>query len=266
MPGIRNSSGDDKFIVYKHTNKINNKVYVGITKRSLHSRMQDGYTGSSKFNNAIKKYGWNNFTSEILEKDLTLQEACDKEKYYINKYDSINNGYNLSEGGIYGIHNKSTKDEMSKRMIGNKLAKGYTHSEETKKRISESIKSMYNDPIKGPTTRKKISNSNKGKVVSKESRLKRSKSLTGRTFSDETIIKMKQSASRRGPVSYETRQKISESLKKFYSSEIEKEKISKRFKGKKKTPEQIEHYRQAALNRSKEHQDKINIALKNRRR
>jgi group I intron endonuclease len=264
MSNIRNLQDSDRFIVYKHTNKINGKSYIGITKRTIEQRVYDGYAGSRHFNSAISKYGWENFETTILEENLTCDEACSKEKYYIEKYDSINNGYNLEEGGIYGTINPETRKLMSDRMIGNTYSKNQVFSEEAKKHISEGVKKFFDDPIKGAAAKKKISEANKGKIVSEETREKMSKAQKGRTFSEETINKMKEAAMNR-KVSEETKKKLSESLKKFYSDPVEKQKISERFKGKKRTPEQIEHYRQAALNRTKEHQDKINKALKERR-
>lgn len=93
-----------KYIVYKYTNKINGKVYIGQTKGSLKTRAGNNgykYQKCPYFYRAIQKYGWDNFNSEILDKNLTIEEANEKEKYYIHLYDSTNsnNGYNISIGG-----------------------------------------------------------------------------------------------------------------------------------------------------------------------
>lgn len=89
--------------VYCYTGK-NNKKYIGMTHFSLDQRAgKNGYKymreRNSKFGNAIKKYGFDFFTSEILEENLTFEQACEKEKYYINYYDSYKNGYNTTLGG-----------------------------------------------------------------------------------------------------------------------------------------------------------------------
>lgn len=91
-----------KFLVYKHTSPIG-KSYIGITSQNPIIRWANGngYSGQPKFFNAITKYGWDNFTHEILYSDLTEQEAYKTEKELIEKFNSITNGYNSSIGGEY---------------------------------------------------------------------------------------------------------------------------------------------------------------------
>lgn len=101
--------------VYKHTNLLNNKVYIGITQQKVEKRWQKGYGYSEQpyFYNAIKKYGWNGFEHEILFENLTEEEAKSKEQELIKKYKSNdrNYGYNLSKGG-------ETYKENFKKRIG----------------------------------------------------------------------------------------------------------------------------------------------------
>ena len=90
------------FTIYITTNKINGKVYVGQHKvKSLFAR--DNYLGSGgrRYQNAIKKYGKENFSKEIITIAMTQSEADVLEKYYIKKYDSTNpeKGYNTLVGG-----------------------------------------------------------------------------------------------------------------------------------------------------------------------
>ena len=89
--------------VYKYISP-SNKVYIGITSKTLNERARyngSGYNGCPYFAKAINKYGWENFTSEILAQDLTKEEAERLEKYYIKLYDSTNpkKGYNITIGG-----------------------------------------------------------------------------------------------------------------------------------------------------------------------
>ena len=91
------------YIIYKHTNKLNGKVYIGqthFTNLELRWLNGKGYKTSKKFNNAIKKYGWENFEHIILVSNIkSKEEANNLEKYYIKLYNSIENGYNISIGG-----------------------------------------------------------------------------------------------------------------------------------------------------------------------
>lgn len=95
---------DKTFIIYKHTNKINKKCYIGQTCQTLERRARpcgEGYKDSPLFWNAIQKYGWENFSHEILESGLTEDEVNEKERFWIKYYNSYNSdeGYNSTPGG-----------------------------------------------------------------------------------------------------------------------------------------------------------------------
>lgn len=95
-------------VIYLHKNKINGKVYVGQTTQSVEERWKNGkaYKGCTYFNNAINKYGWNNFEHIILEQGDWDQETLDKkEQYYIDLYWAKNPdyGYNIKDGGSKSI-------------------------------------------------------------------------------------------------------------------------------------------------------------------
>ena len=94
-------------LIYKATNKNTNKVYIGQTIKTLSQRISEHKhralheKPNTKFYNSINKHGWDAFTWEVLEEsfDWSYEELDEKEKYYIKLYDSINNGYNILEGG-----------------------------------------------------------------------------------------------------------------------------------------------------------------------
>ena len=68
----------NKWTVYMHINKLNNKKYVGITSRNPNERWgKNGnrYKSSPHFYSAIQKYGWDNFEHIILKDNLTSEEA-----------------------------------------------------------------------------------------------------------------------------------------------------------------------------------------------
>lgn len=94
---------DGNYYLYCHTNKVNGKKYIGISCQSPSKRWgKNGnrYKGCPKMESAIAKYGWDNFDHEILLTNLTQVEACEKEKEYIIKFDTIDNGYNVLSGGF----------------------------------------------------------------------------------------------------------------------------------------------------------------------
>lgn len=97
--------------IYCITNKINNKKYIGLSKDIYrrwgeHKRVPFCST-SREYNyplyNAIRKYGLENFSFVILEECDDLKLLKEKEKKWIKYYDSINNGYNLTEGGEHTV-------------------------------------------------------------------------------------------------------------------------------------------------------------------
>lgn len=111
------------YTVYKHTNKKNGKVYIGITGQDVKRRWQHGagYYGTY-FYNAIKKYGWDSFKHEILHKNLSEEDAFRIEKELIKEYRSNvrEYGYNIAEGGQV-VHGSSERkghlNHKSQRII-----------------------------------------------------------------------------------------------------------------------------------------------------
>lgn len=92
-----------KFIVYAHENKLNGKVYIGITSQeNPENRWQHGkgYKGTY-FYNAINKYGWDNFDHKILFNGLSKKDACNMEIKLIKDLQANNRqyGYNIADGG-----------------------------------------------------------------------------------------------------------------------------------------------------------------------
>lgn len=123
-------------IIYKITNLINGKIYIGQTIRSLESRWLSHCSSSSLclyLSNSIKKYGKENFNVSVLKKCSSLQEMNYYEKFFIKSLNSLApNGYNLRDGGVDGIFSDLSKEKMSKAHIGNKYSLGYRQTKETK--------------------------------------------------------------------------------------------------------------------------------------
>lgn len=80
------------WLIYKHTNKINGKCYIGQTYRDPKYRWKRGSEYKKKsnlFGQAIEEFGWDNFTHEIIHKDIESQEDADRwEQFYIVQYKS----------------------------------------------------------------------------------------------------------------------------------------------------------------------------------
>lgn len=133
------------YCVYCHTNKTNNKRYVGITKLAPPKRWcaGKGYCTQPKFYRAIEKYGWDGFDHEIIANNLTEDEAKNFEILLIQKLDCIKNGYNTSRGGDSGNcieYTPEMRAKCSERFRGeNNPRYGIKLDDETKRKISESL-------------------------------------------------------------------------------------------------------------------------------
>lgn len=211
---------EKKYTVYMHTNKINNKSYIGITSKPVEERWgKNGvkYKNNRHFWNAIHTYGWDNFDHDILFSNLTKEKACKIEKaliaafmtqdpkmgYNIASGGEVNEGFHLSEeakkklseshkgmfGGqnnpMYGISPKERMDEEAynnwKKNIQERML-----SEEVKEKLRQAnIGKKYSDEINAKKGRKGESHPNYGKVMSDEVKEKIRQANTGRKYSDE---------------------------------------------------------------------------------
>jgi len=105
-------------IIYKITNKVNGKMYIGLTTQTIlkrwkqhiqHSFNKNIYGYKYYFHRAMRKYGVENFVIEQIDVAYSEKELKDKEIYYINKFNTYckneqSNGYNLTKGGDDGGH------------------------------------------------------------------------------------------------------------------------------------------------------------------
>lgn len=114
--------------IYKITNTINKKIYVGQTTSTIKHRFSQHCCPShngSYLGRAIAKYGKENFVIEVLEECSSIEELNSKEEEYIASFNSLTpNGYNVLHGGL---NFKRTHYPMQ----------GRTHSDVTKKKMSD---------------------------------------------------------------------------------------------------------------------------------
>lgn len=202
-------TSENLYYIYKHTSP-SGKSYIGQTFRLVEREREHQNTNHCpSFRGAIDKYGWDNFTHEILEDGLTLEEANEREEYYISFYNSLlPNGYNLRSGG----NNSKMSEETCKKMAISHTGKpspmlNKTHKEETKQHLSE-VLSGENSPWFGrehtEETKEKMSENHAdvsgennpffGKTHTNETRNKRAKSyiITFPDGHEEVILGMRE--------------------------------------------------------------------------
>lgn len=158
--------------IYKTTNLLNGKIYIGLSTRSVDESIH--YYGSgSLLKAAIDKYGKENFSKEILESNISDTDTLgERESYWIEHYNATERGigYNIASGGEGGNlgyqHSDSAKEAISEFFTGR------PRSEETKSKISEA----HQGKTLTQEHKKKLSNAHRGKKLSKEHRLKMSES------------------------------------------------------------------------------------------
>ena len=217
--------------IYLLTNKINGKQYVGKTKRSLEKRIvehkRNDSKGGSAIEVAIQKYGWENFTVEILE-TCPVEKMDERERHFIKALGTKSpDGYNLTDGGE-GLSNPSpeTRAKMSAHRPDIRGEKNPNYGKKTPPEVCAKISKANKgkpSPRKGKThseeTRDKIAAKAKGRPSPRK----------GKKLSEETIAKI--SAAKKGkpgtPHSPESKAKISVANKGKPSP----------LKGKKRSPE-----------------------------
>lgn len=165
------------YLIYCITNKITTQIYIGKTVRSLNKRktehlhaMKKGY--SNHLYNAMRKYGWENFSWRAIDTCETKKDLLDLESVYIDMFGSFFKGlgYNMTQGGDGGFQYLKAE---------NHPWFGRHHTEESKRKIAEAQKGP-----KAYNWRKHLSEDHKQRL--KESRV-------GSTHSIETKSKMSRS-------------------------------------------------------------------------
>jgi len=189
------------YYLYKITNLLNGKIYVGVHKTS---NLDDGYMGSGKvIKQAIEKYGRDNFKKEILEFFNDSDSMFEREIEYVNdNFLMEETTYNLRRGGNGGFdyinknkinHTYEAKEKRrttfmktlaNKDLCGeNSSFYGKTHTDESKKKISDSRKVFFENGGEHPKGMQDKKHSEKTKKQVSE-KMKQSSSLIGKSGND----------------------------------------------------------------------------------
>ena len=184
-------------VIYRITNNLNGKTYVGQTQRTLEERMRYHLKEDLYVDRAIKKHGIENFTVDVLEQCATLDELNEQEKYWIATLNTkAPNGYNLTDGG-------------------NGVA-GFSHTEESRIKISQSMKEF----CKNPDARARLAALAQQNAADSEKRAEMSKKLK-EIYEDQEIRDRIGAAVKEALSDPDVRQRHSEGLKQYYEEHLE---------------------------------------------
>jgi group I intron endonuclease len=186
-----------KTAVYKITNTVNKKFYVGLSaypvaRWSTHKRKaKDG--APYKIHAAMRKYGIAAFSFEVLHWCATREDANELEHFIIEECGTRTLGYNMREGGSSGSHSEESKIKIGLLGLGREV------TPETRAKISKGLVGLVR-PAMPEETKQKLSACNKGRVHTPEAIEKIRAAGVGRKHSN------------RKPQSVESRQKAAKSI------------------------------------------------------
>ena len=272
---------DKPGIIYLAKNKVNGKVYVGQTIKTLEKRRSEHENQAYKkaivyFQKALRHYGLDNFEWSVLDQTEDRKELNEKEKQWIRKLDSCNPrfGYNGTYGGDGVIPTIETRKKNSISKKGNKYKVGYKCRPEQIERISESTKQGWEgrkEKIKSGEIilpeKEKMSEWMKKAWVTRRKRLK------------EGILIQKPSKKKGVPLSPELKKKTSDGIKKWWKenkeriiksrskypkriiSEETREKLSKVHKGHLTSKETRKKISEAKIGKKRTEEQKRNMSI-----
>jgi group I intron endonuclease len=147
-------------VIYQFVNNTTQKIYVGqavdYKQRIRNHKFNLKQNKNTPLYSALKKYGWENFSINIIE-ECEENKLNEREVYWIEEKNSLYpNGYNLLEGGKQARHTDITKQKISNGRKGIKFSKSHI----------ENLRKSHLGYVMPEEQKEKISKSNKGKVVS----------------------------------------------------------------------------------------------------
>lgn len=152
--------------IYKFTHIATGRSYIGQTIQTPNQRRLEHIADSKystkeyHFHNALKKYGIDAFTFEVIDSSAkSIEELNILENIYVERFDSINNGFNIRQAGNNKLHSKESKIRMS-------IAQKEAHARRRLQGNEGGWKRKDGGPMKGKSHPiKGKSNANKGKKL-----------------------------------------------------------------------------------------------------
>lgn len=136
-------------LVYKATNTISGKAYVGLTETTLAKRRARHYWDAKtkntnrKFLNALNKYSPASWEWDILRECETVEELNDYEIAFIAQYDTFHNGYNSTTGGFWHMTDRKINDLPGIKLAALKVGGETRRSQSYKDNMSNAKKEFY---------------------------------------------------------------------------------------------------------------------------
>lgn len=146
--------------IYKITNKVNNKVYIGQSVRPIKKRFNRHINDAIRnkldthFARAIRKYGKDNFICEVIDTAKNQNDLTLKEQYWIQYYDSVKMGYNETDaiskcgGNTYASKTEEELLEISERIRKSKVGKLNPNSKSVKCYNIETKEELFFETVK----------------------------------------------------------------------------------------------------------------------
>lgn len=187
--------------IYKTTNLINGKIYISQKKSK---KFVKTYFGSGTLiKQAVKKYGKENFTVELIDFGISREELDIKEKEWIDKSNANwrYGNYNIADGGFTSGYDINTLPIERQKEIKEKISKAgkrRKHTEETRRKMSKT-RTGKTTSLKGKPSpkrgiklteshKKKLSESHRGKTIPEEQRLKMSETHKKNAKGNEKLL------------------------------------------------------------------------------